>query len=64
MADRTVNFDETELVRLRETCRALGTSRAEFIRFATLQALDECEALAREEAEARRAYAQANGHGR
>ena len=43
-----VTFDQAERARLREVCRALGTSYPEFVRFAVLRAVDECEGLARE----------------
>jgi hypothetical protein len=46
--ERAVNFSKKDYDRIRTCSFALGTSMAEFIEFATLQAVDECEGLARE----------------
>ena len=43
-----MDFDADTRRRLRDVCRALGTSYVEFITYAVKQALDECEAAARE----------------
>lgn len=48
--NRHLTFSAAEMRRLRETCRALNTSYVEFVHFAVLQALDECDAIARESA--------------
>ena len=53
--NRELKFTPAEMTRLRETCRSLGTSYSEFVKFATLQALDEVDGYARD-AEALRAY--------
>jgi hypothetical protein len=44
--EREVAFDRDERERMRVVCCALGTTFEEFVRFAVLQALDECEAAA------------------
>lgn len=41
-------FDDEERERLRLVCRALRTSHKDFIKFAALQAIDECEGYAEE----------------
>lgn len=48
MTRRTIMFDARTRKRLREVCRALGTSYPEFVEWAVKQALDECEGAARE----------------
>ena len=45
--NRQLKFTPEEMVRLRECCRGLGTSYADFIRVVVLQALDEYEGLER-----------------
>ncbi len=35
-------------MRLRDACRALGTSYPEFVHFAVMHAVDECEGIAAE----------------
>lgn len=49
-ADLDLNdaFDPEERERLRIVCRALRTSYKDFVKFATMQAIDECEGLAHE----------------
>lgn len=47
MTNRHVVFTDDEQRRLRDACRALGTSYAEFVRWAVMQAVDECEGLGR-----------------
>jgi hypothetical protein len=46
--NRTIEFTPEEMKRLLATVRSLQTSYSDFIRFATMQALDEAEGLARE----------------
>ena len=50
MSNRDVNFEPDEMRRIRECCRSLGTSYAEFIRWATMQSVSECEGLAADQA--------------
>jgi hypothetical protein len=62
-ADLPPEFSEDDRKRLMPVCRALGTSFADFIHFATMQAVDECEGLAREQ-DAIRQYYQGSLNGR
>ncbi len=48
MTNRTLQFDPSEVDRLHDVCRALGTTYVEFVHWAVMQAVDECEALGRE----------------
>ena len=59
-ASRDVHFTPGEMKRLRVACRALNTSFAEFLHFATMQALDECEAIGRDAEAVRRYYEREN----
>lgn len=43
-----LEFTRAEMARIRTVCQALGTSYAEFIHFATMQAVTEVEGYARE----------------
>ena len=42
--NRTLEFDDHELSRIREVCRALGISYVEFIHDATISAVQQVEA--------------------
>jgi hypothetical protein len=47
MADRKpLHFTPDEMARINACRQSLGTSFADFIRFATMRAVDECEGLA------------------
>lgn len=46
--NRTLQFSQAELTRIRECARALNTSYVEFIHTATMQAVDECEGISRD----------------
>ena len=54
--NKQLRFNARDYKRLRDACRALGTSMAEFIEFATLTALDEMEGYARDAEVLRRFY--------
>jgi hypothetical protein len=43
---RDVQFTPEQIDRLRKVCRQLNTSFSDFITFATMQAVGECEAIA------------------
>jgi hypothetical protein len=45
---RTVTFTKAERQRIAEHCQALGITFGEFIRWATLQAVDEMDGVQRE----------------
>ena len=45
--NRRLTFTDDEMDRIRVACQALGTSYAEFIRFATMAAVDEVEGIGR-----------------
>ena len=45
----TITFAPADRRRLMAACRALGTSYVEFITFATMQAVTECEGYARDQ---------------
>lgn len=47
MTNRTLQFSPEELTRLRCACRDLGTSYVEFLRHATIEAIDEHEGVMR-----------------
>ena len=47
-ADIKLDFTEEERQRLHYVCRALRTSYVDFIRFATMQAVGECEMYAQQ----------------
>jgi hypothetical protein len=46
---KKVTFSAEERKRLANVCVALGTTFQEFCHFATMQAVDECEGLARDQ---------------
>lgn len=48
MRPRKVTFTREERERISEQCKALGITFEEFVRFGTLQAVDELEGLSRE----------------
>lgn len=48
MSKRTVTFSAEERARLAEICKALGTTFGEFVHFATMRAVDECEGYGRD----------------
>jgi Recombination endonuclease VII len=56
MGNRDLHFDAAEMERLTNVCRALGTSRPEFVKWAVLQALDEVEGYGRDAAVVRAFY--------
>jgi hypothetical protein len=43
---RDVQFTPEQIDRLRKVCRQLGCSYSEFVSFAVMQAVGECEAIA------------------
>ena len=46
---RRISFTPEQMKRLREVCRALGTSYVQFVEFAVMQAVDEVEGYGRDQ---------------
>lgn len=57
MGNRDVQFSPSQITRIKTVCAGLQTSMADFIVFATMQAVDEVEGLTRDQEEIRRWYA-------
>lgn len=59
-----VTFTASERARLAEVCKALGTTFAEFVHFATMEAVSEVEGYGAEAAAERAAWDALNGRER